>query len=129
MSGGYGGQGYSRTPTLIGTAGIMLNNFSRRKLMSPETWSPVPTGDGQKLSLRAQSNGANFQSYTFSFSEPWFGGKKPNNLSVMMNHMVNSFDYRLKTDPLHQSLTSTLFLVNFGKRLKWPDDFLIFHWI
>lgn len=83
----------------------------------------MPTGDGQKLSLRAQSNGANFQSYTFSFSEPWFGGKKPNNLSVMMNHMVNSFDYRLKTDPLHQSLTSTLFLVNFGKRLKWPDDF------
>ena len=107
LSGGYGGNGYSRTPTLIGTAGIMLNNFSRRKLLSPETWSPVPTGDGQKLSLRAQSNGANYQGYTFSFSEPWFGGKKPNNLSVMMNHTVNSFDYRLKTDPLHQSLTST----------------------
>jgi outer membrane protein insertion porin family len=123
LSGGYGGNGYSRTPTLIGTAGIMLNNFSRRKLMSPETWSPVPTGDGQKLSLRAQSNGANYQGYTFSFSEPWFGGKKPNNLSVMMNHTVNSFDYRLKTDPLHQSLTSTTYLVNFGKRLKWPDDF------
>ena len=123
LSGGYGGNGYSRTPTLIGTAGIMLNNFSRRKLLSPETWSPVPTGDGQKLSLRAQSNGANYQGYTFSFSEPWFGGKKPNNLSVMMNHTVNSFDYRLKTDPLHQSLTSTTYMVNFGKRLKWPDDF------
>ena len=123
LSGGYGGNGYSRTPTLIGTAGIMLNNFSRRKLFSPETWSPVPTGDGQKLSLRAQSNGANYQGYTFSFSEPWFGGKKPNNLSVMMNHTVNSFDFRLKTDPLHQSLTSTTYLVNFGKRLKWPDDF------
>ena len=123
LSGGYGGNGYSRTPTLIGTAGIMLNNFSRRKLMSPETWSPVPTGDGQKLSLRAQSNGANYQGYTFSFSEPWFGGKKPNNLSVMVNHTVNSFDYRLKTDPLHQSLTSTTYMVNFGKRLKWPDDF------
>jgi outer membrane protein insertion porin family len=123
LSGGYGGNGYSRTPTLIGTAGIMLNNFSRRKLLSPETWSPVPTGDGQKLSLRAQSNGANYQGYTFSFSEPWFGGKKPNNLSVMVNHTVNSFDYRLKTDPLHQSLTSTTYMVNFGKRLKWPDDF------
>jgi outer membrane protein insertion porin family len=123
LSGGYGGNGFSRTPTLIGTAGIMLNNFSRRKLLSPETWSPVPTGDGQKLSLRAQSNGANYQGYTFSFTEPWFGGKKPNNLSVMMNHTVNSFDYRLKTDPLHQSLTSTTYLVNFGKRLKWPDDF------
>ena len=123
LSGGYGGNGYSRTPTLIGTAGIMLNNFSRRKLMSPETWSPVPTGDGQKLSLRAQSNGANYQGYTFSYSEPWFGGKKPNNLSVMMNHTLNSFDYRLKTDPLHQSLTSTTYMVNFGKRLKWPDDF------
>ena len=123
LSGGYGGQGYSRTPTLIGTAGIMLNNFSRRKLLSPETWSPVPTGDGQKLSLRAQSNGANYQGYTFSFSEPWFGGKKPNNLSVMVNHTVNSFDFRLKTDPLHQSLTSTTYMVNLGKRLKWPDDF------
>jgi outer membrane protein insertion porin family len=75
------------------------------------------------LSLRAQSNGANYQGYTFSFSEPWFGGKKPNNLSVMVNHTVNSFDYRLKTDPLHQSLTSTTYMVNFGKRLKWPDDF------
>jgi outer membrane protein insertion porin family len=123
LSGGWGGNGFSRTPTLIGTAGIQLNNFSRKKLFHPGQWSPVPTGDGQKLSLRAQSNGANYQGYTFSFTEPWFGGKKPNSLSLSIFHTVNSFDFRQKTDPLRQVFMNTGFSLMYGARLKWPDDF------
>jgi len=123
LSGGWGGNGYSRTPTLIGTAGIVLNNFSARKLFHPKLWNPVPTGDGQKLSLRAQSNGANYQGYTFSFTEPWLGGHKPNSLSVSVFHTVNSFDYRQSDDPLKKAFFNTGINVSMGKRLKWPDDF------
>lgn len=123
LSGGWGGNGYSTTPTLIGTAGIMLNNFSRKKLFHPDQWSPVPTGDGQKLSLRAQSNGATYQGYTFSFTEPWFGGKKPNSLSLSIFHTVNSFNWRQRNDPSRQYLMNTGFTAMYGARLKWPDDF------
>jgi outer membrane protein insertion porin family len=123
LSGGWGGNGFSTTPTLIGTAGIVLNNFSARKLFHPKLWNPVPVGDGQKLSLRAQSNGANYQGYTFSFTEPWLGGNKPNSFSVSIFHTVNSFDFRQATDPLRKAFFNTGMNVSLGKRLKWPDDF------
>jgi outer membrane protein insertion porin family len=123
LSGGWGGNGFSRTPTLIGTAGIVLNNFSSRKLLSPKLWSPVPSGDGQKLSLRAQSNGMNYQGYTFSFTEPWWGGYKPTSLSVSVFRTINSFDFRQNDDPLKQKFMNTGVTLGIGKRLQWPDDF------
>lgn len=123
LSGGWGGNGFSNTPTLLGTAGVVLNNFSTRKLFKPKTWNPVPTGDGQKLTLRAQSNGSNYQGYTFSFTEPWLGGKKPNSFSISLFHTVNSFDFKQKKDPTRQVFLNTGFNVSLGKRLKWPDDF------
>lgn len=123
LSGGWGGNGFSRTPTLIGTAGIVLNNFSSRKLFSPKLWSPVPSGDGQKLSLRAQSNGMNYQGYTFSFTEPWWGGYKPTSLSVSVFRTINSFDFRQNDDPLKQKFINTGVTLGIGKRLQWPDDF------
>jgi outer membrane protein insertion porin family len=123
LSGGWGGNGFSRTPMLIGTAGIVLNNFSSRKLLSPKLWSPVPSGDGQKLSLRAQSNGMNYQGYTFSFTEPWWGGYKPTSLSVSVFRTINSFDFRQNDDPLKQKFMNTGVTLGIGKRLQWPDDF------
>ncbi|MBL7810651.1 MAG: outer membrane protein assembly factor BamA [Bacteroidetes bacterium] len=123
LSGGWGGAGFSRRASLIGTAGVVLNNFSTRKLLHPKLWNPVPTGDGQKLTLRAQSNGSNYQGYTFSFTEPWFGGKKPNSLSVSIFHTVNSFDFRQRNDPARQVFFNTGATLSMGKRLKWPDDF------
>jgi outer membrane protein insertion porin family len=123
LSGGWGGMGFSTTPTLIGTAGIVLNNFSSRKLFNTKLWNPIPSGDGQKLSLRAQSNGTTFQSYTSSFTEPWLGGYKPTSFSVAINHMVNSFDFRQRNDPLRAALFTTSAQISIGKRLKWPDDF------
>ena len=123
LSGGWGGNGCSRTPTLIGTAGIVLNNFSSRKLFNTKLWNPVPSGDGQKLSLRAQSNGMNYQGYTFSFTEPWLGGYKPTSLSVSVFRTINSFDFRQNDDPLKQKFMNTGVTLGIGKRLKWPDDF------
>jgi len=123
LSGGWGGNAFNRRATLIGTAGVVLNNFSTRQIGHPKLWNPVPTGDGQKLSLRAQSNGANYQGYTFSFTEPWFGGRKPNSLSVSIFHTVNSFDFRQKSDPNRKVFFNTGMNVMLGKRLKWPDDF------
>ncbi|MFM7912388.1 MAG: POTRA domain-containing protein, partial [Bacteroidota bacterium] len=67
LSGGWGaGQ-------VVGSLGLVLNNFSARKMFDPKAWSPVPGGDGQRVSVRAQSNGRFFQSYNLSFTEPWLG--------------------------------------------------------
>ena len=54
----------------------------------------ITTGDGQKLSLRFQSNGRAFSSYNFSFTEPWLGGKKRNSFTVYYYHskFSNAFD-------------------------------------
>lgn len=129
LSGGWGGNGFSNTPTLLGTAGVVLNNFSTRKLLQPRTWNPVPTGDGQKLTLRAQSNGSNYQGYTFSFTEPWLGGHKPNSFSISVFHTVNSFDFKQKKDPTRQVFFNTGMNISLGKRLKWPDDFFSIQYV
>jgi len=73
LSAGWGG-----SIGLTGTVGISFNNFSLRNLFSRSSYHPfqIPMGDGQKLSLRVQSNGRAFRSYNFSFTEPWLGGKK-----------------------------------------------------
>ena len=51
----------------------------------------LATGDGQRLSLRVQANGRSFQSYSFSFSEPWLGGRKPHSLSVSYVHSQSRY--------------------------------------
>lgn len=71
LSGGFG------NGTIVGTLGLTFNNFSMRNVFNGKAWRPVPKGDGQKLSIRAQTNGKPYQSYNLSFSEPWLGGKKP----------------------------------------------------
>lgn len=64
LSGGFGGG------NIIGTLGLTFNNFSLRNLFNLSAYKPLPKGDGQKLSLRGQTNGKYYQSYSFSFSEP-----------------------------------------------------------
>ena len=82
-----GGWGYGR---VIGTLGVSFNNFSLRNVLNRKAWRPVPTGDGQKLSLRVQSYGAGYISYSASFTEPWLGGRKANSLSVSYYHSLFS---------------------------------------
>jgi outer membrane protein insertion porin family len=116
LSGGYGAN------QLVGTLGLTFNNFSARNFFKKGAWNPLPAGDGQRLSLRAQTNGAQYTSYNISFTEPWLGGKKPNSLSVSAFHSVQSNGLP-DNNPLRQSLTITGGSVGLGKRLRKPDDF------
>ena len=121
VSGGYG------AGMLIATVGIRFSNFSARRLFEPQAWRPVPSGDGQTLSLRAQTNGKYYQSYNFSFVEPWFGGKKPNSFSVSMFHSKinqNYYSYfNMDQDVPEEFMKITGASIGLGRRLEWPDDF------
>jgi outer membrane protein insertion porin family len=116
LSGGWGaGQ-------VVGSLGLVLNNFSARKFFDKEAWKPVPSGDGQRASIRIQSNGRFFQSYNMSFTEPWLGGKKPNALTVSAYTSIQSNGLP-RTDARRQSTTINGVSVSLGKRLTVPDDF------
>jgi outer membrane protein insertion porin family len=108
--------------SIVGTLGLTLNNFSTRRMFDKKAWAPVPSGDGQKVSLRAQTNGQYYQSYSASFTEPWLGGKKPTSLSLSVFHSIQSNGYN-KADFRRLALLTTGFTIGIGKRLKWPDDF------
>jgi outer membrane protein insertion porin family len=114
---------------LTGTLGVSFNNFSIRNILKRSAWDPLPQGDGQKLSLRVQSNGRAFRSYSFSFTEPWLGGKKRNSFTIAYNNSKysNAFDPLTGTINKAQSdsnyLKANSFSVSLGKQLKWPDDY------
>ncbi len=118
LSGGWG------AGMVVGTIGVSFNNFSSKKLFKKGAWRPIPTGDGQKISIRAQSNGTWYQSYSASFTEPWLGGKKPNAFSVSAYHSVQSNGLK-RTDAKRQSIDINGVSVSLAQRLKWPDDFFI----
>lgn len=117
LSGGWG------AGRLIGTLGVMFNNFSTNKFFKKEAWQPLPSGDGQTLSLQAQSTGQFYQGYNFSFTEPWLGGKKPNSLTFSVFHTFTSNDNLKRSDPNKSKLKITGSSLGLGKRLKWPDDY------
>lgn len=120
LSGGWGG--YSG---FIGTVGVRFSNFSASRLFEPKAWRPIPSGDGQTLSLRASSNGTYYKGLNFSFIEPWLGGTKPNNLSVSIHRTV--YERRSNYWDRNSAITGSLGIwggsVGFGRRVKWPDDF------
>ncbi len=119
LSAGWGGQ-----RQVIGTLGVSFNNFSLRNIFNPEAWRPLPMGDGQSLSLRAQTNGQFFQSYNFSFTEPWLGGKKPN--SFTLGGFYNRFAFGTKGTSSFQSFRIIQGSVSLGTRLQVPDDNFIY---
>lgn len=124
-----GGWGFGR---IIGTLGLQFTNFSMRNVFNGKAWRPIPSGDGQQLSIRAQSNGIFFQSYNMSFTEPWLGGKKPNSLTVGVFHSVqtNGQMRRLQNgepNPLRQSLYISGASVGFGQRWQRPDDWFLMY--
>ena len=114
-----GGWGYGR---VVGTLGLSFNNFSARSLFKPDAWKPIPTGDGQKLSLRMSSYGKGYISYSASFTEPWLGGRKPNSLSFSYYHSLYSNGVA-KDDNKYYAFIIDGMSVMLGKRLEWPDDF------
>jgi outer membrane protein insertion porin family len=116
LSGGFGGG------RVIGTLGLTFNNFSLKNLFNGDAYRPLPKGDGQKLSLRGQTNGKYYQSYSFSFSEPWFGGKKPVSfgLSAFTSLQSNGLS---AGDESFQKIRLNGVSVSLGRRLNWPDNF------
>ncbi|GAC1418636.1 MAG: POTRA domain-containing protein [Flavisolibacter sp.] len=114
---------------LTGTLGVTFNNFSIKNIFNKKAWDPLPQGDGQKLSLRYQSNGRAFNSYNFSFTEPWLGGKRRNSLTIGFYHSKYSNAYNYATGQFDKAMSDTNYLrtsgvsLSLGKALKWPDDF------
>lgn len=114
---------------LTGTLGVTFNNFSVKNIFHKEAWDPLPVGDGQKLSIRFQSNGRAYRSYNVSFTEPWLGGKKQNalSLSVFDTKFANAYDpytgTYVKTAADTSYFKTTGFSVGLQKQLKWPDDY------
>lgn len=114
LQGGWGGG------RVVGTFALSFNNFSAQNFFKKGAWQPLPSGDGQSLTLSAQSNGLTFQAYRASFTEPWLGGKKPTSLTVSLYHNIQT-NGRSGEDK--QELKVTGVGVGIGKRLKWPDDY------
>src|SRR6185437_5829275 len=114
---------------LTGTLGVTFNNFSIYNIFNKKAWDPLPVGDGQRLSLRGQSNGKQFRSYNFSFTEPWLRGKKRNPFTISYYNTKYANAYKPLTGyyDKHYADTSYIktvgFSVSLGKQLKWPDDY------
>ena len=125
LSGGWGGG------RVVGTLGLSFTNFSLRKMFKKGAWTPIPSGDGQQLSIRAQTNGSFFQSYNFSFTEPWLGGKKPNSLSFGLWRSIQSNGQKRIIDgepnPLRQELVINGGSIGLGQRWKRPDDWFLMY--
>jgi len=116
ISGGWG------AGMLVGTIGVRFNNFAMRNFFKLREWRPYPSGDGQSLSIRAQSNGRIYQSYNLSFVEPWLGGNTPTTFSVSLYRSLMTNGKR-KNEDGRQSMIIDGATIGLGKRLQWPDDY------
>jgi len=117
LQGGYGGGGF------IGTLGLSFNNFSIKDIFKKDAYKPIPMGDGQKLSLRLQASRF-YQTYSFSFVEPWFGGKKPVQFSTSLSHTKQFlFNPVTRNADKNRRFNITGLSVGIAKRLSTPDDY------
>ncbi len=112
LQGGYG------AGTILGTLGLTFGNFSIRNLFNKDAWKPVPMGDGQTLSIRAQA-GRGYQNYSFSFIEPWIGGRRPTALSTSIYYSKYNYMDMYRNDVSLNILGASIGL---SKLLTWPDD-------
>ncbi len=142
---------------LVGKLSLKLNNFSLKNMLNPSMHRGIiPQGEGQTLVLSAQTNGRYYQSYQFQFMEPWFGGKRPNNLSVSAYYSrytglnTNYYSQNSYYNPYmygygsgyggyggYQDMAEYAYdpdqvfsmmglSLGYGKRLEWPDDYFQF---
>ncbi len=116
LSGGWGAN------RIIGTLGLSFNNFSTREFLKKDAWRPLPGGDGQRLTLRAQTYGRGYISYSMSFVEPWLGGKKPNSFSVSVYQTTHRKDYA-SSHPDYGYYSILGSSIGLAKRLQIPDDY------
>ena len=117
LQGGYGGGGF------IGTLGLSFSNFAIKDIFNKKAYNPVPMGDGQTLALRLQASRF-FETYSFSFSEPWLGGKKPINFSAQISHTKQYlFNPYTRTADKDRRFYITGISFGLAKRLQAPDDY------
>ncbi|MBQ2129208.1 MAG: outer membrane protein assembly factor BamA, partial [Prevotella sp.] len=138
---------------VIGRVGIKFNNFSLRNLFGRNKMHRgiLPSGDGEQLSISAQTNGKYYQSYSVGYSTSWFGGKRPNALNVSaffskqtdvnssyynstwMNNLYGIYggygtynNYYNNYDAYYDDDKYIQLFgasIGWGKRLRWPDDY------
>jgi len=120
LSGGWGGG------MIVGTLGFAFNNFSIQNIFRRDRWRPLPSGDGQRLTLRGQSNGQAFHSVSVSFMEPWIGGRRPFAFSISGFTTMQSNGLR-RGHEMRGDITTTGVSVGLGQRLRWPDMFFTLH--
>ncbi|TNE71966.1 outer membrane protein assembly factor BamA [bacterium] len=110
FSGGFGGAQIG----IIVSARLNFNNFSIQSINDKEAYSPLPSGDGQRLSLGVQVTGNGYQNFDIGFQEPWLFGR-PNSLGINASYSL------FKTTASRDELFSAS--VSYGQRLQWPDDY------
>lgn len=147
LSAGWGQTG------IVGRLGLKFTNFSIQNLFGKGSKRAgfIPQGDGQTLSLSGQTNGTYFQSYSLSFLDPWFGGKRPTQFSFSLSYSKQSdvsssyynnynniynYYYGYGTNSSYYNYSNYYdpdkyvkligVSVGFGKRLRWPDDYFMF---
>ncbi len=117
LQGGYGQGGF------IGTLGLSFNNFSMRNITDKTKYKPLPMGDGQTLALRLQASQF-YNTYSFSFSEPWLGGQQPVQFSTSLQHTIQyRYDFFTGLADRSQSFQISGATLGLAKRLRVPDDF------
>ena len=117
LQGGYGGGGF------IGTLGLSFNNFSARNIFKKDAYRPLPMGDGQKVALRLQGSSF-FQTYSISFTEPWFGGKKPIQFSSSLAYSKQFANTGFGVDK-SRNFNIISATIGIARRLSVPDDFFV----
>jgi len=118
FSGGFGG----RQIGVILAARVNFNNFSIQRAFQRSGWNPIPSGDGQRLSLGVQVTGRGYQSYSFSFQEPWFRGR-PTSLGFSMSYDILNFRQMPGQQQARQRNELFSSTVSIGRQLRWPDDY------
>ena len=116
LSAGYGAAGF------VLSAGVSFNNFSFKKFFKKDAWTPIPSGDGQKLALKISVSTKWYQSYSLTFVEPWLGGKKPNTLSANVYYQRQTNGYT-KSNDAYAAIDIIGANLTISRKLKWPDDY------
>ncbi len=97
---------------LIGSVGFTFSNFSIKNLFHPKMYKGIiPQGDNQKLSINAQTNAKYYNQVSVSFSDPWFGGKRPNLFSVSASYSRSTaIDQRYYNSQMNQYMMNNPYM-------------------
>ncbi len=107
-----------------------FNNFSAQNLFNGSAWDPLPSGDGQQLSLAVQTTGSFYQNYSLSYTEPWFRGR-PTPIGMSLSYSsygggssrrssrFPSYNYGFQSNGHLKTGSARVF---YERRLQWPDD-------